>query len=94
MRGPSNDWPLALCDFRTIDLEHDTIANDIVVAHGDGCIENSLLHYNEAHQWYYKSNMDVEDLIVFRQADSSGTMPSKHRFKVILDMWLLSANVK
>lgn len=94
MRGPSNDWPLALCDFRSIDTEHDVIANDIVVAHGDGGIENSLLHYNKAHEWYYKSNMELDDLILFRQADSSGAMPSKHRDKVMLAMWLLSANVK
>jgi len=75
MRGPNNDWPLAMCDYRSIDADHDVIANDIVVAHGDGCIENSLLHHNKNHQWFYKSNMEVDDLIIFRQADSSGTMP-------------------
>ncbi|KID60292.1 methyltransferase, partial [Metarhizium brunneum ARSEF 3297] len=77
LKGPSNDWPLALCDYRSVDVEHDTVANDIVVAHGDGYIENSLLYFNEKHQWFYKSDMDVDDLIIFRQTDSSGAKPSE-----------------
>lgn len=77
LKGPSNDWPLAVCDYRSIDVEHDTIANDIVVAHGSGSIENALLHFNQQHEWFYKSDMNTDDVIIFRQVDSSGSMPSE-----------------
>lgn len=29
-----------------------------------------LLKYNGAHQWYYMSDQDVDDVIVFRNADT------------------------
>jgi hypothetical protein len=77
LKGPTNDWPLALCDFRTVNIEHDTPTNDIVVGHGDGSIENSLIHFAEGQKWMYRSDMDLEDIILFRQTDSSGKMASK-----------------
>ncbi|CAD6441552.1 8cb51d38-37e5-4b3e-8cad-3d6bbc0c8fb8 [Sclerotinia trifoliorum] len=77
LKGPSDDWTLALCDYRSVDVEHDTVANDIVVAHGSGSVENSLLYYDQRHEWFYKSDMEVDDIIMFRQTDSSGAMPSE-----------------
>lgn len=75
LKGPTNDWPLALCDYRSVDVEHDTIASDIVVAHGDGSVENSLIYFDKKQEWFYRSDMDIEDIIIFRQTDSSGKMP-------------------
>lgn len=68
--GPNDDWPLALCDWTTIDPETDIRLNDAL--RRDRIDENSLLHFNEAHKWYYIKNQTPEDLIVFRNADSQG----------------------
>lgn len=75
LRGPNNDWPLAVCDHRTIDHRHDVIANDVL--HEDSVGENWLLHKSSRHSWYYLSDQRVEDLIVFRNTDSKELRPSE-----------------
>lgn len=70
LRGPNNDWPLAVCDFRTVDPQRDTTPNDIV--HPNHVGENRLLHYSPKHKWWYMSSMDVNDVLVMRNADSEG----------------------
>lgn len=72
LQGPNNDWPLALCDFSLISTE-DIATNDAL--HYKRVGENSLLHHNDTQQWYYLSDMEPDDLIVFRNADSEGNMP-------------------
>ena len=67
LRGPNNDWPLALCDYRTVNPERDSLRNDIFFREEAG--ENMLLKYNNTHQWYYMSDQDVDDVIVFRNAE-------------------------
>ncbi len=74
LKGPNNDWPLALCDFSLINPEDITL-NDAL--HYKRVGENSLLHHSEAHRWYYLSDMREDDLIVFRNVDSEGEMPRK-----------------
>jgi hypothetical protein len=39
--------------------------------------ENSLLQFSEAHSWNYAKDQMPSDLIVFQQADSTNTLPSK-----------------
>ncbi|OBT61250.1 hypothetical protein VE03_09670 [Pseudogymnoascus sp. 23342-1-I1] len=68
--GPNDDWPLALCDWNTINAEIDIRLNDAL--RRDRIDENSLLHFSDAHEWYYMKNQTVNDLIVFRNADSQG----------------------
>lgn len=77
MEGPNDDWPLAVCDYSTIDMEHDTTVNDAL--HLTRVGENWLLHHSDAHRWYYLSGMEEDDLIVFRNVDSSGELSSKSR---------------
>lgn len=77
MKGPNDDWPLAVCDYSTIDVEHDITVNDAL--HLTRVGENWLLHHNDAHRWYYLSGMEEDDLIVFRNVDSSGELSSKSR---------------
>jgi len=68
--GPNNDWPLAMCDWTTIDPIADVRINDAI--RRDRVDENAILHYNAEHKWYFKKDQSVEDLIVFRNADSLG----------------------
>lgn len=75
LKGPNNDWPLALSDFSLINAEKDITTNDAL--HYKRVGENSLLHHDDAHRWYYLSDMMENDLIVFRNVDSEGDMPRK-----------------
>lgn len=75
LKGPNNAWPLAVCDSKTIDREHDVCANDVLHEWWVG--ENQLLHKNDQHAWYYLSNQDVDDLIVFRNMDSKDRRASE-----------------
>ncbi|KAL0937495.1 methyltransferase CmcJ [Colletotrichum truncatum] len=72
LRGPSNDWPLAVCDYSLINAENDITTNDAL--HYKRIGENSLLYHSDAQRWYYLSNMEEDDLLVFRNVDSDGTM--------------------
>ena len=75
LKGPNNDWPLAVCDYQSINLEHDVIPNDVL--HEDCVGENWLLYKASGHAWCYLSNQEVEDVIVFRNANSLGRRSSK-----------------
>lgn len=76
LQGPNDDWPLALCDYQSVDLDKDVVSNDCLHAASVG--ENWLLHANENHRWYYMSGQEEDDLIVFRNIDSEGLLPRKH----------------
>lgn len=80
LRGPNNDWPLALCDYRTVNLERDILSNDVLFREEAG--ENLLLKYNVAHQWYYMSDQEVDDIIVFRNTDTDS--PNSARRSTLL----------
>ena len=75
LKGPNNDWPLAVCDHRSINTETDVVANDVL--HKDTVGENWLLYGNPNHKWYYLSDQVKEDLIVFRNFDSKGNKARK-----------------
>ncbi|KAF2259242.1 putative CmcJ-like methyltransferase [Lojkania enalia] len=67
--GPNDDWPLAICDFTSIDLEKDVAISDRL--HADRVGENLLLHPNKGHRWYYIPGQQPENLLVFRNVDST-----------------------
>ncbi|KAK3379094.1 putative CmcJ-like methyltransferase [Lasiosphaeria ovina] len=69
LTGPNDDWPLAVCDWRSVQ-EDDIILNDDL--HRTRLGENSLLHPNPAHKWYYLSSQMPEDVFIFRNTDSTG----------------------
>ncbi|CAN9210814.1 unnamed protein product [Alternaria alternata] len=68
LRGPIHDWPLALCDPRSMsafDLQpRDTVKRD-------NFIETYQVHHNRSHKWYYLSGQMPNEAWVFLQADSS-----------------------
>jgi len=67
LRGPVKDWPLALCDSSSLDLE--TIeAGDVVFQ--DFSIENALVKQSSKHKWYYISNQMESEAWIFEQGDA------------------------
>ncbi|KAK1775514.1 hypothetical protein QBC45DRAFT_421917 [Copromyces sp. CBS 386.78] len=69
LRGPLNDWPLAICDARTVDNEADLMPGDIV--YPDWATENLQVHHNPNHKWYYLPDQTADEVLIFKSADSS-----------------------
>lgn len=61
---PAEDWPLALCDYRSLDVDEDLIVMTLKFAVRDG--QNYSVKYNPNHRWVYKSAMDPEDFVLFK----------------------------
>lgn len=72
--GPNNDWPLAVCDFASVDREKDPLESDLVFR--DAASENVVLRYNPNHAWYYLSGQRTDEVLVFRNAPSPGRSAS------------------
>lgn len=70
LKGLNDDWPLAVCDYSSVDVDNDTTTNDAI--HLERTEENWLLHHNSNQRWYYYSGMKEDDLLVFRNTDSVG----------------------
>ncbi|KAK3936923.1 hypothetical protein QBC46DRAFT_393899 [Diplogelasinospora grovesii] len=62
--GPTRDWPLAFCDYSTIDPANDIIKNDIVYVRGLG--ENCFLQHSPHHKWWYLANQEPHEVAIFR----------------------------
>lgn len=69
---PPQDFPLALCDSRTMS-ESDTFEKDGAVgpkAVAGNTFKSLAVHYNPRQRWYYFSNMQPDELILFKSYDS------------------------
>jgi hypothetical protein len=85
LRGPLNDWPLAVCDASSVDSAGDLEAADLL--YPDLVTENYQVYYKSGYKWYYLSNHDVSEVIVFKQSDSNtgacpGMPPPTSRFSI------------
>lgn len=72
------DWPLAVCDARTVNFAEDTMAGDVVDR--DQVFENTQVHHNPEQKWYYLSGQMPDELVLFKNADSEerlGASPGK-----------------
>ncbi|GIK02043.1 hypothetical protein Aspvir_006086 [Aspergillus viridinutans] len=67
LRAPLRDWPLALCDYSTLDRS-DLVQIDEV--HVEGVLESHSVQYNPSQRWYYLSEQTVEEVLIFCSADS------------------------
>lgn len=81
------DWPLGLCDVRTLDAERDLAQATIL--HADHVNHNCQLHYNSNQTWYYLGDHDPEELIIFRQYDSC--LEGNNGTKSPLNLYMLAA---
>lgn len=68
IRGPLEDWPLALCDARSV-AEADLIATDLLYKDRTG--ETYSVKHNPEHRWFYAPRMTREEALLFRCYDST-----------------------
>ncbi|KAK1240219.1 hypothetical protein MKX08_007661 [Trichoderma sp. CBMAI-0020] len=71
IKGPLDDWPLGLCDARSVDFANDTIAGDIVF--DDFVTENLQIFPSPNFQWYYVPDQNTWEALMFKSADSDET---------------------
>ncbi|WP_313807837.1 CmcJ/NvfI family oxidoreductase [Sphingobium sp.] len=68
---PPHDEVLAVCDPRSVDPADLVPADFYPVPHGIGIqFESQVVKYNPGHRWYYFSDMNRDELLVFKGYDS------------------------
>ena len=58
------DWPLALCDYRSIDVEGDLVPTTLKYPDHDG--ETLSIKYNPRHRWKYLKGMDPDEFVLIK----------------------------
>ena len=66
--APVLTWPLALCDARSIDLDRDLIASDLV--YPDKVGETYAFAPNPAHRWLYYPSLQTDEVLLLKIFDS------------------------
>lgn len=62
------DWPLAFCDFRSIDVKNDLVPTDLVYPDRKG--ETLSVKYNPNHKWKYLKGMEPDEFALIKCFDS------------------------
>ncbi|KAG9311287.1 hypothetical protein JVU11DRAFT_8375 [Chiua virens] len=65
---PAFDWPLALCDFRSVDVKKDLVPVALIYPDREG--EAYGVKYNEAHKWKYMKGMQPDEFVLIKCFDS------------------------
>ena len=58
------DWPLALCDYRTVDRAHDLVPTTLKYPDRDG--ETFSVKYNAANRWKYVRGMEPDEFVLIK----------------------------
>jgi hypothetical protein len=61
---PAVDWPLAVCDCRSFDLEKDSFQVALIFPERKG--DNLGVKYNENHKWKYLHGMTPEEIVLIK----------------------------
>jgi len=71
---PPQDFPLALCDARSVSPT-DEVTVTAITEELQGNIVHDTVSYvhNPAHRWYYFPDMTIDEVIVFKSGDSDPT---------------------
>lgn len=86
--GPNDDWPLSVCDFRTIRRE-DIETNDVI--HRTHVGESTRLYFHPDQRWHFVGHQAVNEVIVFRNTDTStDNLPSLYYSFLMVDMGKLT----
>ena len=63
---PALDWPLGLCDYRSVDPETDAFPVALIYPDSDHGGETMGIGYNENHKWKYYRGVTPEELILIK----------------------------
>jgi hypothetical protein len=72
-----NDWPLALCDVSNLNADTDVESMDLL--YPDLVTENTQVYFSSKYRWWYLSDHDPSELLVFLQADIQSSTPAPGR---------------
>ena len=78
---PPQDFPLAVCDARTVGVDDEATVTAITEERGAGDIRHDTTGYvySPAHRWHYYPDMTIDEVIVFKAHDTdkrrSGRVP-------------------
>lgn len=62
--NPAFDWPLALCDYRSVDAKQDPFPVALVYPDREG--ETYGVKYNKSHKWTYLHGMTPEEIVLIK----------------------------
>ncbi|KAL0565622.1 hypothetical protein V5O48_016399 [Marasmius crinis-equi] len=65
---PAFDSPLALCDFRSVDVERDLVAVELVYPLSSG--ETYEVRWSPKHEWKFLRGMRLDEAVLFKCYDS------------------------
>jgi len=65
---PAIDFPLAVCDFRSINWENDLVPTTLKFRDRDG--ETFSVKYSRAHKWKYLRGMTLDEAVLIKCFDS------------------------
>ncbi|EKM75015.1 hypothetical protein AGABI1DRAFT_116593 [Agaricus bisporus var. burnettii JB137-S8] len=68
IENPALDWPLALCDFRSVDMESDLFPVTTLFPTHTG--ETMAVKYNPKHQWKYQHGTTPDEVVLIKCFDS------------------------
>ncbi|KAL1638134.1 hypothetical protein SLS58_008971 [Diplodia intermedia] len=66
--GPIRDWPLAMCDPRSMNVDQDLEPCDLV--YPDYVVENQQVYFSDAFEWAYLSDQQPNEAWIFLQSDT------------------------
>lgn len=69
--NPIMNIPLAMCDYRSLDLDNDTHVSNLLGSKTDGTLYLISHHSQNAQKWYYLSQMRSDEMLVFKNYDSN-----------------------
>ena len=58
------DWPLALCDYRSVDVKNDLVPTSLIYPDRRGETLNVL--YNPEHRWKYLKGMEPDEFVLIK----------------------------
>jgi hypothetical protein len=76
---PPQNLPLAVCDSRTVS-EADLVEADAIMdipGKRESSYVGLVIRYNPCHRWWYFSNMNRDEVLVFKTHDSDPGQPSQ-----------------
>ncbi|MGW2056475.1 CmcJ/NvfI family oxidoreductase [Streptomyces sp. NPDC001840] len=71
LTGPVRNFPLALCDYRSLDPAADLVPTRLHFPAWLKDRENYSVRHNPGHRWYYWGSLSPEEVILFKCYDSA-----------------------